>query len=218
MATVVFDFDSTLIDCESLEEILALRLAERPELEHELRAITALGMEGAISFSDSLSRRLALAAPTLAEVADFGRGAIDRLTPGMAELVHALRERGVAVKIVSGGLREAILPVAQFLGLDSVDIGAVTLNFAPDGSFVGIDPNDPFSISKSLGARALASDWTHPRIAVGDGMTDLRLQTDGLVDHFIAYTQWARRPAVVASGAPEAADIATLNRLIQELL
>lgn len=218
MATVVFDFDSTLIDCESLEEILAQRLAARPELEHEIRAITALGMEGAISFADSLGRRLALAAPTLDDVIAFGHSAIQRLSPGVTELIGALRERGVAVKIISGGLREAILPVAQFLGLDSADVGAVALNFAADGRFLGIDPNDPFSISKSLGARALASDWSRPRIAVGDGMTDLRLQTDGIVDHFIAYTQWARRTAVLASGAPEAPDVATLTHLIQELL
>lgn len=218
MATVVFDFDSTLIDCESLEEILAVRLTERPELEQELRAITTLGMEGALSFRESLARRLALAAPTRAEVTAFGLGAIARLTPGIAGLVANLRARGVAVAIVSGGLREAILPVAQFLGLDEGDVGAVRLRFAADGSFLGIDPEDPFSVSKSLGAAPLAADWSRPRIAVGDGMTDLNLMRDGLVDHFIAYTQWARRAPVLASGAPEAADVATLTELIQELL
>ncbi len=218
MATVVFDFDSTLIDCESLEEILAVRLRERPELEQELRAITALGMEGALSFRESLARRLALAAPTLAEVKAFGLHAIARLTPGMAGLIADLRGRGVAVAIISGGLREAIVPCAHFLGLDDAAVGAVRLRFADDGSFLGIDPDDPFSLSKSLGASALSASWSRPRIAVGDGMTDLNLQRDGLVDHFIAFTQWARRAPVLASGAPEAADVATLTELIQELL
>jgi len=218
MGTVVFDFDSTLIRCESLEEILAPKCAARPGLEDEIRAVTAMGMEGRISFKESLARRLALAAPSRDEVAGFGREAIDLLTPGMAQLVADLRAAGHAVKIISGGLREAIVPVALHLGLRDEDVGAVALLFHNDGGFAGIDTQDPFSDSKSAGARPLCGTWPKPVVAVGDGMTDYHLHRDGLVDHFIAYTQWARRAPVLATGAPEASGVAALQELLEELL
>lgn len=218
MATVVFDFDSTLIDCESLEEILAPKCAARPELDAQIRAITTQGMEGLLSFQDSLSRRLALASPTREEVCAFGERALVHLTPGIAALVAELRAQSVEIKIISGGLREAILPVALHLGLTAADVGAVSLSFAEDGRFLGIDPHDRYSHSKQLGAAEASKTWSRPRIGVGDGMTDFHLFQHGLVDHFIAYTQWARRQAVVATGSAEASQVETLKTMIQELL
>ena len=61
MATVIFDFDSTLIRVESLEEILRPQLEARPHLATAMEEITQRGMEGQISFRDSLEQRLAIA-------------------------------------------------------------------------------------------------------------------------------------------------------------
>ena len=47
--TVVFDFDSTLISCESLDELLSELLAGRPDDAARVRALTVEGMEGRIS-------------------------------------------------------------------------------------------------------------------------------------------------------------------------
>jgi len=218
MGTVIFDFDSTLINCESLEEILAPKCAQQPGLEDQLRSITAMGMEGKITFQESLSRRLALAAPTKVEVTGFGERARDLLTHGMEALVRDLLKRGHTVKIISGGLREAIEPVALFLGLEADDVGAVSLNFDNSGNFAGIDAKDPFSDSKLAGARPLCATWPKPAIAVGDGMTDYHLYQYGLVDRFIVFTQWARRDSVVATGVPEARDTGALSALLEELL
>jgi hypothetical protein len=49
---------------------------------------------------------------------------------------------------------------------------------------------------------------------VGDGMSDHAVFARGLVDRFIAFTANVRRPAVVATGAPEARDAAALGYLL----
>ena len=218
MATIIFDFDSTLITTESLEDILKPKLANTPGLEDRIREITNLGMEGRINFRESLERRLKLAAPTLAEVQGFGPQGIAGLTPGMKELVDRLHADGVEVRIVSGGLTEAIVPVGAHLGITADRVHAVSLSWDDAGQFLGVDPEDSFSISKLEGVRPLISAWSGPKIAVGDGMTDYHLYRDKLVDHFIAYTGNVCRQAVVDTGVPCATSVDELTRLIGELL
>lgn len=218
LGTVVFDFDSTLIQKESLEEILAPKFVGKPELEEQVRSITNQGMEGTISFQESLSRRLALASPSLEEVRRFGESATALLSPGVARLITALVKGGIAVKIASGGLREAILPVAQSMGIPDGDVGAVSLQWQSNGAFAQLNPEDRFSHSKIDGVRPLLPSWSRPVIVVGDGMADYDLFRHGLVDHFIAYTEWARRVSVLATGAPEAKNMEVLANLLEDLL
>jgi phosphoserine phosphatase len=216
MATVILDFDSTLITVESIEEILRPNMT--PDLTRQLEEITDLGMNGAIDFHESLARRLALAAPTKQEVARFGKRAFSLLTPGMAPLVTDLLGRQVTVCIVSGGLIEAILPLAARLGLKPENIHAVQLDWASDGRCKGIAAGDPFARSKVAGCRPLVGSWARPVIAVGDGTTDWQLFEQGLADTFIAFTYNQRRPAVLAKAAQVAADCTELARILEQWL
>jgi len=216
MATVVLDFDSTLIMVESIEEILRPKLT--PDLAKQMETITSLGMSGAIGFHESLSRRLALAAPSRAEVSAFGERAVDLLTPGMAELVAGLLDRGIEVRIVSGGMVEAIMPLAKRLGLTPEHVHAVRLEWTADGRFQGIGAGDPFARSKEAGCRELVPGWTRPVIAVGDGATDYQLFAAGIADDFIAFTFNRRRPAVLDKANWEAADTARLAQLLERMI
>jgi len=214
MATVIFDFDSTLIAVESLEEILASILEDRPQTMAAIEAVTAQGMAGECSFAESLSQRLNLASPNLSQVRAFGERAMRWLTPGLAALIHNLRGKGVDVAIVSGGLREAILPLARHLGLADEAVHAVRLLWDEHGGFAGIDPKDPFSRSKVEGLTEAQPNWQRPVIAVGDGMTDFELYRQGIADHFVAFTRHVKRDAVTAA-APAVA--ATVKELESEL-
>ena len=216
--TVIFDFDSTLVACESLEAILRPRLAGRRDLVREIRAVTERGMSGDIPFAESLGRRLAVVQPTRADVRRFARDAHRSLTPGMAALVADLRRRRVGVSIVSGALREAIVPLARRLGVPARRVHGVRARWGRDGRFLGLVAGDPFVVGKAEGVAAVASRWSRPRIGVGDGATDLALLRKGRVDQFIAFTEHARRRAVLVPGVPEARDVAALRRILEELL
>lgn len=218
MSTVIFDFDSTIINRESLEEILSAKFKGNPQLEKKIRAITDLGMEGDISFRESLARRLSLASPTRADVQAFGESAHELLTPGMDTLIDSLLQRGHEVHIVSGGLFEGITPLAARMGIPASRVHSVKLLWSEQGDFAGIDPNDIFSVSKIEGARPWLPSLSAPRIAVGDGMTDYYLFRDGLVNAFVAFTANVRRAAVVATGQPEARNTSELAEILEDLL
>ncbi|CAM2006329.1 HAD-IB family phosphatase [Acanthopleuribacter pedis] len=218
MTIVIFDFDSTLLTCESLEEILKPVLADAPDKMAQIEAITKEGMEGKLDFKQSLARRLEVAQPTLRLLQDFGAEGDQWLTEGIADLVRALLQRGIEVRIVSGGLWEAIVPVAGRLGIPAERVHAVRLKWADDGSFVGIDDQDPFSENKIVGCKPLFEGRDATKIAVGDGMTDHALFASGIVNHFVAYTEHARREAVVATGAPEARNSKELANILEAWL
>jgi len=203
VGTLILDFDSTLITRESLEELLA---RARPDLAAEFREITAAGMDGRISFRESMERRLALARPTRAEVEALGREAVGWITEGMAGLIGEQRDH---VWLVSGGLTEALLPVAARLRIPEARILATHARWSSSGELLEVDARDkPEQIRGHLSAMA------RPRVLVGDGMTDYEPFREGLVDRFIAFTANVRRASVVATGAPEAASVDALRHLL----
>jgi D-3-phosphoglycerate dehydrogenase / 2-oxoglutarate reductase len=218
MPTLVLDFDSTLISCESLEAIVRPNLVLRPEVMDEVAQITNLGMEGQITFGESLRRRLRLVAPTRQDVELFSDAARRYLTPGMDRLVADMHARGVSVRIVTGALREAALPLARLLGIPDARVHGVSVAWTPEGHFLGLRPDDPFTRSKLEGVAHLSGNWPRPRVGVGDGMTDYELMRAGALDHFVAFTQHRRREPVLATGATEARDVDELRTYLEELL
>ena len=60
MKNYIIDFDSTFIKVESLDELLEISEPGNKLKIDEVKKITNEGMEGKISFSESLSRRINL--------------------------------------------------------------------------------------------------------------------------------------------------------------
>ena len=59
----VFDFDSTLTSVEALDVLAEITLEHNPnrdEIIKQIQEITNLGIDGDISFTESLKRRIAL--------------------------------------------------------------------------------------------------------------------------------------------------------------
>jgi D-3-phosphoglycerate dehydrogenase len=121
--SIIFDFDSTVVDCETLDLVSEVVLAERSDKDEvlaEVKRITALGMEGAIPFGESLARRMALIAPTRAAVADVASRMLEHITPSFLAHKDFLAQRRDSIYIVSGGFDEIIAPVADALGREKL--------------------------------------------------------------------------------------------------
>ena len=218
MATVIFDFDSTLISRESLEEILGKNLVDQPEKRVKIREITEEGIRGKISFAESLAQRLTLAAPTKQEAVEFGESACRWLTQGVASLIDDLHKEGVDIWIVSGGIQESLNPIGEKLGIPENQVHGVKLRWDNEGRFSGMNPSDPFSQSKVMGVMSLPRNWSSPVIAVGDAMSDYRLFERKVVDHFILFTEHFKCREVLDKGVQEAKDVIQLRQLIQRII
>lgn len=218
MATIIFDFDSTLISCESLEWILKEQLEGRPEIKERIHEITLEGLKGAIPFSESLAKRLELARPHRDDVVAFGQKSLEMVTAGMPELIRKYQDDGVDIWVVSGGLRESLLPVCEKLGVEAGQVLGVQLHWGMDGEFLGIDPEDSLSKSKVEGAAKIASQWSRPSIIVGDAMSDYRLFKQGIVDDFILYTEHIECIEIAKMGVKKAKNTEELREEIDAIL
>src|SRR5690606_2576658 len=113
------------------------------------------------------------------------------------ESVRALLDAGVRVRVISAGLRPAVVALARELGLDDDDVAAVDVYFSADGAYAGYDAASP--LARSGGKRAVVEEWRpelpRPILIVGDGATDLEVQ--GVVARFVAFGGVVARPAVV---------------------
>lgn len=191
------DCDSTLSAVEGVDELARWR---GPEVFAAVEAMTREAMEGRIALDGIFRRRLELIRPTRDEVAAIGELYVREVEPTARATLAALRARGWMPVIVSGGFEQAIAPLAAHLGIDRVE--AVRLEFAADGSYAGYDVAAPAARrgGKPAIVRALQAEL-HPArtVMVGDGASDLEARD--VVDLFVGFARYARRPSVMAGAA-----------------
>ncbi len=109
----VFDFDSTLMDGETID-FLAAPLG----LEEAVAEITARAMAGELDFFKSLVARVGLI-EGLEEERVNGICSELPMMPGAQEVVTGLKEKGYTVVCFSGGFRNATKPACEKLGIDA---------------------------------------------------------------------------------------------------
>lgn len=190
--TVVFDVDSTLTGIEGIDWLAALR---GPAVASEIAALTDRAMSGQTPIESLYGRRLELVKPTLAEMKALGTAYREAAAPRAKETVAALRNAGIAVHLISGGIREAILPFATWLGVPPGQVHAVDVRFESSGRYGGWETSSPLATATGKGTVLIQIDPPAPILVVGDGITDLAARTPGVT--FAAYTGFVRREAVV---------------------
>ena len=207
--SVILDVDSTLTGLEGIDWLAAQR---GPAVAARVARLTDLAMSGEKSLDDVFELRLREVRPSRSEVVRLGAEYVRLAAIGAAEAIREMREAGVRVVVISGGIREAVLPLAAALGVEAADVYAVGLSFTPEGEFAGHDTRN--RLAHQLGKRVVAEGLALPRptAAVGDGMTDAEMKP--AVDCFIAYTGFVRRDAVTKQADASIGSFRELRELV----
>jgi len=207
--SVVLDVDSTVSAIEGIDWLAGLRDAE---VARTVAALTSDAMESRVSLDEVYERRLSIIRPTRAEIRELAGMYIRHALPGVREAVSVWRDAGVRVVLVSGGLRDAILPLALWLGIPWADVHAVEVAYDADDVASGVRGDAPLARSGGKPQVVAALALPGPVLAVGDGATDAELTS--VVDRFFAFTGVARRDAVVARAAGEVQSFARLTQIV----
>lgn len=216
---VALDFDSTVSGVEGLDVIATWRGADTATAVADL---TRQAMDGEVPMQASLGQRLDMLRPSEQDCARLAAEYRTKLDPTAATTIAALKVRGFDVVIVSGGLADAIRPVASELGVTTVV--AVELFYASDGSYAGFSDQSPTTraggkakVLQALRGAACKRAGVQPDdvcvIMVGDGATDAEAVTEP-PGAFVAYTGFVRREAIVASAACEVSQLSELLPLL----
>lgn len=185
-----FDFDSTLVRVETLDELVA-----DPELRRRIEGLTSASMNGEASFAQIFPRKLALIRPTRRALADLSERCIrDWLTPGAEDLIRAIHDAGKDAWIVTANFHELVDPVARHFGIPAERVIANTMRFDADGAFAGCE-DSPLMAD---GGKALAIRPSvrvrEETVMVGDSMSDLACRSE--IGLFVGFGGVVVRPAV----------------------
>ncbi|MDX8387088.1 MAG: phosphoserine phosphatase SerB [Ghiorsea sp.] len=171
------DMDSTLIQCECIDEI-----ADFLGIKDKIATITQRAMEGELDFSESLIERVKLLAGLDESVLKRVYDERIELTEGAENLIKTVQASGWKVGLVSGGFTYFTALLEQRLNLDFTR--ANTLEIV-DGKLTGRVLGDICDAAMKKGlltsqSKVWGIDLTHS-VALGDGANDLpMLDTAGV--------------------------------------
>lgn len=172
---ICFDCDSTLSKIEGIDE-----LGRQSGLYDELVALTNAAMNGELALEDVYGKRLALIKPDKAQMESLADLYISEIVEGVEEVFSTLLAQGKQVHIISGGIRQAILPLAEKLGLSADHVHAVNVLFNDDGSYNDFDQQSP--LAKTGGKAVVCKQIQKQGLSmamIGDGKTDLEAKQAG---------------------------------------
>jgi phosphoserine phosphatase len=157
-ASVVLDVDSTLCGIEGIDWLAARR---GPEAGVRIAELTDRAMNGELALDDVYGERLGVVRPTRGDLEALASAYEGALAPGAAAAIARMRAAGRRIVLVSGGIRNAILPVARRLGIDDTDVHAVNVLVDDAGEYETYDAHSPMTTAE--GKRSVVASLGLPR-------------------------------------------------------
>ena len=188
----VFDFDSTLTKVEALDVLAEITLTNNPNknaIIQEIIDITNLGIDGEISFTESLERRIQLLKANKSDLSSLVNALKKQVSKSIESNKSFFEDFAENIYVISCGFKEFIDPIVKEYNIPSERVFANTFEFATDGEIIGFDANNP--LSKHNGKIQCLKDMNlEGEIQViGDGYSDYVTREAGIADTFFAYTE-----------------------------
>ena len=170
MKLCVFDFDSTLMDGETIDFF-----AEALGIGEQVSEITERAMAGELDFFESLQERVGLLKGLeFSKVEEISHSL--PYMPGAIETIAELKKRGMTVVCFSGGFRTATSYAKDILGYDADFSNALHVK---DGKLTGLVGGDMmFNFSKGdmlVRLQNILGVTEEETMVCGDGANDLSM-------------------------------------------
>lgn len=200
-ASIIIDFDSTIVQSESLEDLAMIALADCADREERVRAvadITDQAMNGLLRFDEALTRRIPLLRARREHLGELVRLLETKITPSLAVQYDFFRSNAHRIYVVSGGFREFIVPVVEPLGINPENVYANDFVFDAEDNIVTANMNNFLAQEDGKTKLLRHLNLPRPRVIIGDGFSDYQLKASGEAEEFFVLTENILREKVVA--------------------
>ena len=192
----VFDFDSTLTRVEALDVLAEMTLegkSNRQEIVDQIQKITNLGIDGDISFTESLERRIKLLNANKSDL----KGLVAELRQKISKSIESNKEFfekfSDDIYVISCGFKEFIDPIVEEYNIPSERVYANTFKFDGQGNIIGFDEDNVLSSHNGKIECLKQLDLDGEVQVIGDGYSDYVMREAGIADKFFAYTENVHR-------------------------
>lgn len=193
---LIIDFDSTFVSSEGLEELgeIALRdLRDRAAVTFEIARITSEGMDGKISFTDSLRSRINLLQANKKHVERLSKALLGQVTPSFLRNQGWVRKNQKDIYIVSGGFHDFIDKTLLASGILPDHIFANRFVYDDKENVVGFDEENFLSQAEGKVKLLRSLELEGEVIVIGGGWTDYEMKEAGVASRFFAFTENVKR-------------------------
>lgn len=192
----VFDFDSTLTRVEALDVLAELTLegkSNKDDIIKEIQAITNLGIDGDISFTESLERRIKLLNAHKDDLTDLVKELRTKISKSIEANKDFFKDYADDIYVISCGFKEFIDPIVEEYNIPSERVYANTFKFDEEGKIIGFDETNVLAMHNGKIACLRNMNLDGEVQVIGDGYSDYVMREAGIADKFFAYTENVHR-------------------------
>lgn len=215
----IIDFDSTFTQVEALDILGEISLKNDVNRDQKLKSIKDItdgGMEGTVTFRESLEKRVAL---------------LDATKPQIGELVEVLRskvsisfqrnkeffiENAENIYIISNGFKDFITPIVGEFGISPDNVFANDFVYDENENIVDFNRDNVLSKNGGKSETIKRLKLEGDIYVIGDGYTDYEIKAAGLANKFYAFTENVERIKVTSMAdhiAPSLDEILYINKM-----
>jgi len=198
----VFDFDSTLTSVEALDVLAEITLKGSPEKDRiiqEIIEITNLGIDGEISFTESLERRIQLLQAKKTDLPLLITALQQKVSPSIESNKAFFQDFSDDIYVISCGFKEFIDPIVSLYNIPSERVHANTFVYDENGTIVGFDRDNVLSVHNGKIQCLKDLNLAGEIQVIGDGYSDYVTREAGVADTFFAYTENVSRDKTTAN-------------------
>ena len=215
----IIDFDSTFTQVEALDILGEISLEKDPERESKLQAIkdiTDLGMEGSLTFRDSLIQRLEILNASKPQIEDLIDALKQKVSKSFERNKEFLQDNAEDIYIISNGFKDFIIPIVGDYGIKKENVFANEFVYDENGNIIDFNRENPLSSNNGKAETIKRINLEGDIYVIGDGYTDYEIKASGLANKFYAFTENVSRPRVTSQAdhiAPSLDEILYINKL-----
>ncbi len=215
----IIDFDSTFTQVEALDILGEISLINDPEKAKKLQSIkdiTDKGMDGSITFRESLELRLEILKASKTQITDLIAALRQKVSKSFERNKEWFQENSKDIYIISNGFKDFIIPIVSEYGILKENVFANEFVYDESGNIVDFNRENPLSKNNGKAETIKNVNLEGDIYVIGDGYTDYEIKASGLANKFYAFTENVHRPKVVSQAdhiAPSFDEILYINKL-----
>ncbi|MBD3627201.1 phosphoglycerate dehydrogenase [Cyclobacterium sp.] len=215
----IIDFDSTFTKVEALDILGEISLKDDPEKAKKLQAIkdiTDQGMEGKLTFRESLVQRLNILDANKDQISELIASLKRKVSDSFQRNKEFLKENAADIFIISNGFKDFVVPIVTEYGIRPENVFANEFVYADSGKIAGFNEENPLSKNNGKPETIRKLNLEGDIYVIGDGYTDYEIKASGVANKFYAFTENVHRPSVSSKAdhiAPSLDEILYVNKM-----
>ncbi|NHE59971.1 phosphoglycerate dehydrogenase [Cyclobacterium plantarum] len=215
----IIDFDSTFTKVEALDILGEISLKDDPEKAKKLQAIkdiTDQGMEGKLTFRESLVQRLNILDANKEQISELIASLKRKVSDSFQRNKEFLKENAADIFIISNGFKDFVVPIVTEYGIRPENVFANEFVYADSGKIAGFNEDNPLSKNNGKPETIRKLNLEGDIYVIGDGYTDYEIKASGVANKFYAFTENVHRPSVSSKAdhiAPSLDEILYVNKM-----